>query len=103
MKSLDFINKYKLQILSILLIIFFIGSCNRGRTIKKLNRTIIQLESKIDSISASSDSLIKDAKAKHYDDLESIDTWISRKDRDRQLMELHPIIKEMKSNAYTNQ
>jgi len=99
-KLIDLIKKYKIYILSILLLIFFFKSCSKSVDIKKLN--------KVNDISVDySDSLqnvINDQKAK-IDSIPEIirvdkinihleyDEWISSRDRGQQLMELHPIVK----------
>lgn len=86
------IKKYKLYILSVLLVIFFFKSCGKSREIKRLEKSISSLQYQIDSTSKYKDSVILSIKSKHYSDLEKIETWIKQKDRGPQLMELHPIV-----------
>ena len=99
---ITFIKKYKIYILSTLLIIFFFKSCGKSREIKRLEKSISTLKYESDSTSKHKDSVILIIKNKHYDDLELIDSWIKQKDRGPQLMELHPIVDSLlkQSNAH---
>ena len=97
----NFLSKYKIWILAGFLAIFFMRSCNRGRSITKLNKTaVIQTEmadslqtvisvktSKIDSFP----EILRIAKLNIY---LSLDDTISRVDRSPQLMGLHTMIKD---------
>lgn len=89
---IPFIQKYKIYILSTLLIIFFFKSCGKSREVKRLEKSISILKHENDSTSSHKDSIILSIKNKNYSDLELIDTWIKKKDRGPQLMELHPIV-----------
>ena len=75
--------KYKIYILSGLLLIFFFRSCQKSTQIKKLNRSV---ESNVEYV----DSLKNVKKINIH--LE-YDSWISEKDRSQQLMELHKVVK----------
>jgi len=47
---IEFIKKYKVHILSLLLIIVYFGSCGKNRTIKKLEKRLTESELILDSI-----------------------------------------------------
>lgn len=95
-------KKYKVKILVVLTVLLFIRSCNRGRDITRLELELEKVNTALKSEKFKSDSLISSIKQKHYNDLDSIHTWITDKDRGSQLMELYEITKQMKSNAYNN-
>jgi hypothetical protein len=92
MKILELIKKYKIYILSVLLMVFFFRSCGKSREVKRLEKSVTAIQHVADSTSKYKDSVILSIKNKHYSDLETIDTWIKQKDRGPQLMELHPIV-----------
>jgi hypothetical protein len=47
---IEFIKKYKVHILTTLLIVVYFGSCGKSRTIKKLEKSLTQSELTLDSI-----------------------------------------------------
>jgi len=101
MKFIELLKKYKVYILTVLLVIFFIRSCSKSTQVRKGSDEIIGNKMVIDSL----ENVIKDQKStinafpevlrqekikvhSGYDD------YISKKDRGKQLMELHMIIKD---------
>ena len=97
---MSFIKKYKIHILSTLIVIFFIGSCNKGRKISRIEAELASMTETLNNEKFRSDSIIQSIKNQYYNNFEELDTWISNRDRGTQLMELHPIIKRMKSNGH---
>lgn len=100
MKALELLKKYKLYIVSALLMIFFFRSCGKSREITRLNKKYEIEISKKDSIISSQIEVIDSMHTSHYVDLEMLDNWISSRDRDKQLMELQPIVKDMMMKVY---
>lgn len=100
-KIIEFIKKYKLYILSGLLVIFFFRSCSKSGQVTKLERNDINKKEMIDSlmfvIKNQKDTInnitevIRKEKIKVHTEY---DNWISEKDRGEQLMELHRIVKQ---------
>lgn len=99
MKALELIKKYKIYILSFLLLVFFFKSCGKSKDISKLEKQNIKLEHTIDSLVSVKDSTIRVLHENHYNDIERIDTWIKEKNRGPQLMELHPIVDSLLKKA----
>lgn len=93
-KIVEFIKKYKLHILVLLLCIFIVRSCSNSGKITKLER-INNVQAKlIDSLTVINKSqivLLKNEKLKIH---REYDNYISEKDRGPQLMELHKIVKD---------
>ena len=94
------VKKYKLHILSVLLIIFFFRSCSKSVEIKRLTRDSGVSVENIDSLQTVINQ--KQQKINSFPELLRIekinihleyDDWISNRDRGPQLMELHPIVK----------
>jgi len=97
---INLIKKYKLYVLSGLLVILFFRSCQKSVEIKNLSRNgvvtidhidsletiITQKQQRIDSIP----ELIRVVKINIHIEY---DSWVSGQNRGQQLMELHPIIK----------
>lgn len=105
MKLIEFIKKNKLYILGLLVLIFFFRSCSRGRTITKMEKETVRMESKIDSLQTinkiQSDSISKFPETLRKERLSiylSLDDTISRVDRSPQLMGLHQMIKDSVKN-----
>lgn len=101
MKFIELIKKYKVYILTGLLVIFFFRSCSKSTQARKGEDTITNKEVVIDSlknvintqestINGFSNVLRKEKIKVHSE----YDNYISEKDRGDQLMELHMIIKE---------
>lgn len=101
---IEFIKKYKVHILTTLLLIFMFRSCHHKNNLRKLrvetqkelnlkdsmlNESYFILDSNRKVIS-NIPNLVRDEKLKvHY----YYDNWISSKDRGPQLMELHTVVK----------
>ena len=86
---IDFIKLHAVKILAALLMITYIGSCNKGRNVRKLEKKNIELSSQIDSlkhITSGFDEILRTEKLKIH---QEYDLWISKKDRGEQLMDLH--------------
>jgi len=97
---INIIKKYKLYILSVLLVIFFFRSCQKSAEIKRLNKDSGATIENIDSLQ----TVIKQKQQKINSFPEQLriekinihleyDSWVSSRDRGPQLMELHPVIK----------
>ncbi len=92
-KFLELIKKYKVYILSALLLIFFFKSCSKSTDIKKLEKITTKQEIQIDSLSKKIDSIPEIIRVDKINIHLEYDEWISSKDRGSQLMELHSIVK----------
>ncbi len=92
-KFLELIKKYKVYILSALLLIFFFKSCSKSTDIKKLEKITTKQEFQIDSLSKKIDSIPEIIRVDKINIHLEYDEWISSKDRGSQLMELHSIVK----------
>lgn len=98
---LEFLKKYKIHILSGLLIIILFRSCSKTGQITKLEKNNEKNQVKIDSLSKvlleqdkvinNISEVIKQEKIKVHT---FYDNWISEKDRGEQLMELHKLVKQ---------
>jgi hypothetical protein len=98
---IEFIKKYKIHILSSLLLFFCFRSCIKSGQVKKLEKIKTENVKTIDSlnlvISGQKDTInnisevIKQEKLKVHGEY---DDYISSKDRGEQLMELHMVVKE---------
>jgi hypothetical protein len=99
-KIIEFLKKYKIHILTVLLFVSTIRSCSKSSEIKKLNKannekTIIN-DSLTVIVSGQSDTIksisevIRQEKIKVH---REYDNYISEKDRGEQLMELHKVVK----------
>ena len=97
---IEFVKKYKIHILTSLLFIFTFKSCIKSNEVKKLNKNTTNLSITIDSLNKvivgqrdtinNISDVIAEEKLKvhrYYDD------YISSKDRDNQLRELHRFVK----------
>lgn len=100
-KIKKFLVKYKVWVLSILLAVFFVRSCSRGRSMNRLEKSQYSNVELIDSLKIVVDNknkqisefpeIIRGAKLAIYLHL---DDTISRVDRSPQLMGLHKMIKD---------
>lgn len=86
-------KKYKIYILSGLLLIFFFKSCSKSSDIKKLERTNETQQFQLDSLKQKTDSIPEVIRVEKINIHLEYDSWISSKDRGSQLMELHSIVK----------
>ena len=100
-KIIEFVKKYKLHILTTLLVIFFFRSCSKSGEVRKLEKSNIKQTEVIDSLK----SVVNGQKDTINDISEVIrlekikvhteyDNYISSKNRGEQLMELHKIVKQ---------
>jgi hypothetical protein len=92
-KITEFIKKYKVYILAVLLVFFFFRSCSRGGSIKKLEQSNEKQSLAIDSLSQKIDSIPEVVRVEKINIHLEYDNWISSKDRGSQLMELHSLVK----------
>ena len=100
-KFIELIKKYKLYILSVLLIFYFFRSCNKSTEIKKLERKADTVDMVVDSLNneitkrqVKIDSFPEKIRVEKINIHLEYDQWVSSKDRGQQLMELHSIIKK---------
>ncbi len=92
-KFIELVKKYKVYILSVLLLIFFFKSCSKSTDIKKLDKLSTTQKFQIDSLSKKLDSIPEIIRVDKINIHLEYDEWISSKDRGSQLMELHSIVK----------
>ena len=92
-KFIELVKKYKVYILSVLLLIFFFKSCSKSTDIKKLDKLSTTQKFQIDSLSKKLDSIPEIIRVDKINIHLKYDEWISSKDRGSQLMELHSIVK----------
>jgi len=99
-KVLNFVKKYKIYILSVLLFIFMVRSCQNSNEAKKMNKKNIELSNSNDSLiklnNQYKDSVVglpKILKQEKFSVLSKYDDYISKQDRGPQLMEIHMMIK----------
>jgi len=104
-KFIDLIKKYKVYILSILLLFFFFRSCIKSTEIKKLTKeannngiVVDSLNNEIKLRQQKIDSLPEIMRIEKINIHLEYDEWISSKDRGQQLMELHSIVKNKVKN-----
>lgn len=99
-KIIELVKKYKLYILSALLLIFFFRSCTKSTEIKKLNKQINNNGIILDSLN--NEIILRQQKIDSFPEVMRVekinihleyDSWISEKDRGQQLMELHSVVK----------
>jgi hypothetical protein len=92
-KFIELVKKYKIYVLSILLIFFFFKSCGKSADIKRLERVTETQNKEIDSLNNKLDSVPEIIRVEKINIHLEYDSWVSSKDRGQQLMELHQIIK----------
>jgi hypothetical protein len=92
-KFIELVKKYKIYVLSILLIFFFFKSCGKSTDIKRLERVTETQNKEIDSLNNKLDSVPEIIRVEKINIHLEYDSWVSSKDRGQQLMELHQIIK----------
>lgn len=99
-KFIDLVKKYKVYILTILLLFYFFRSCSKSTEIKKLTREVNNNDLVVDSLK--NEITLRQQKIDSVPEIIRIekinihleyDEWISSKDRGQQLMELHSIVK----------
>ena len=92
-KFIELVKKYKVYILSGLLLIFFFKSCSKSTDIKKLDKLSTTQKIQLDSLNSKIDSIPEIIRVEKINIHLEYDEWISSKDRGPQLMELHSIVK----------
>jgi hypothetical protein len=92
-KFIELVKKYKIYILSVLLLFFFFKSCGKSTDIKKLERVNETQKKELDSLNNKLDSIPEIIRVEKINIHLDYDNWISSKDRGQQLMELHQIVK----------
>jgi PBP1b-binding outer membrane lipoprotein LpoB len=99
-KFIELVKKYKVYILSVLLLFYFFKSCSKSTDIKKLTRevnnnglVVDSLENQIKIRQQKIDSLPEIMRIEKINIHLEYDEWISSRDRGQQLMELHSIVK----------
>jgi PBP1b-binding outer membrane lipoprotein LpoB len=100
-KFIELIKKYKVYILSILLVVFFFRSCSKSGEVRKLEKNKNNNVEMIDSLNSvikgqrdtisNISEIIRVEKIKVHTEY---DNYISERDRGEQLMELHKVVKE---------
>jgi len=100
-KVIEFVKKYKIHILTSLLVIFFFRSCSKSGDVRKLEKVNIRTTKIVDSLTTvikgqkdtinNISEVIRIEKIKIHTDY---DNYISSKNRGEQLMELHKIVKQ---------
>ena len=100
-KFIDLVKKYKLYILSILLLFFFLRSCIKSGEVRKLDKTKVENLSTIDSLNnviiGQKDTINNISEVIRLEKIKvhsEYDNYISEKNRGEQLMELHMVVKE---------
>lgn len=95
-KILNLLKKNKTKILIALFIIFFFKNCGNNRTVKKLERDkdalageLIKVYDSLDRRNATIDSFTEKLRLNSLSIHQDYDLWISKRDRSKQLMELH--------------
>ena len=92
-KFIELVKKYKIYILSVLLLFFFFKSCGKSTDIKRLERITETQKKELDSLNNKLDSIPEIIRVEKINIHLDYDSWISSKDRGQQLMELHQIVK----------
>lgn len=99
-KVIEFIKKYKIQLLTLLVVIFFFRSCGNSTEVRRLEKqkkeninTIDSLNFVIKSQKDTIDNISEVIRMEKYKIHAEYDNWISQKNRGPQLMELHFIVK----------
>lgn len=100
-KVIEFVKKYKIHILTSLLVIFFFRSCSKSGDVRKLEKVNISTTKIVDSLTTvikgqkdtinNISEVIRIEKIKIHTEY---DNYISSKNRGEQLMELHKIVKQ---------
>jgi len=92
-KFIELLKKYKIYILSVLLLFFFFKSCGKSTDIKRLERITETQKKELNSLNNKLDSIPEIIRVEKINIHLDYDNWISSKDRGQQLMELHQIVK----------
>jgi len=104
-KVIEFVKKYKIHILTSLLVIFFFRSCSKSGDVRKLEKVNIRTTKVVDSLTivvkGQKDTINNISEVIRIEKIKvhaEYDNYISSKDRGEQLMELHKIIKQNLKN-----
>ena len=104
-KVIEFVKKYKIHILTSLLVIFFFRSCSKSGDVRKLEKVNIRTTKVVDSLTivvkGQKDTINNISEVIRIEKIKvhaEYDNYISPKDRGEQLMELHKIIKQNLKN-----
>ena len=100
-KIIEFVKKYKIHILTTLLVIFFLRSCSKSGDVRKLEKLNIKQTEVIDSlttvVNGQKDTINNISEVIRLEKIKvhvEYDNYISGKNRGEQLMELHMIVKQ---------
>ena len=100
-KIIEFVKKYKIHILTTLLVIFFLRSCSKSGDVRKLEKSNIKQTEVIDSlttvVNGQKDTINNISEVIRLEKIKAhveYDNYISGKNRGEQLMELHMIVKQ---------
>ena len=100
-KIIEFVKKYKIHILTTLLVIFFLRSCSKSGDVRKLEKSNIKQTEVIDSLTTvlngQKDTINNISEVIRLEKIKvhvEYDNYISGKNRGEQLMELHMIVKQ---------
>lgn len=100
-KIIEFVKKYKIHILTTLLVIFFLRSCSKSGDVRKLEKSNIKQTEVIDSlttvVNGQKDTINNISEVIRLEKIKvhvEYDNYISGKNRGEQLMELHMIVKQ---------
>jgi PBP1b-binding outer membrane lipoprotein LpoB len=100
-KVIEFVKKYKIHILTSLLVIFFFRSCSKSSEVRKLEKSNIKTTKVNDSlttvINGQKDTINDISEVIRIEKIKvhiEYDNYISSKNRGEQLMELHKIVKQ---------
>lgn len=93
-KIIELVKKYKVYILSALLVFSFFRSCTKSTDNKKLQKSTVELQKTVNSYESKIDSFPEILRKEKLFIYLSLDDTISRVDRGSQLMGLHKIIKD---------
>jgi hypothetical protein len=98
---IEFVKKFKIHILGLFLLIFFMRSCIKSGQVRKLEKVKTQNETVIDSltfiVNGQKDTINNISEVIRQEKLKvhrEYDNYISSKDRGPQLMELHMVVKK---------
>ena len=104
-KVIEFVKKYKIHILTSLLVIFFFRSCSKSSEVRKLEKSNIKTTKVNDSlttvINGQKDTISDISEVIRIEKIKvhiEYDNYISSKNRGEQLMELHKIVKQNLKN-----
>jgi hypothetical protein len=86
---IDFVKQHAVKILAILLVFTYIGSCNKGRKVNRVEKKNVELTKQVDSLKNLTSNFSEVLRIEKLKIHQEYDLWISKKDRGEQLMDLH--------------